>query len=110
MEAVLYFLLGMLALGVAVAIYRVYRQTGFTEEGWRQIRTIVYQAIERGMEIYRTSQTSLEAVIDLVTDLIYQDIQHAPLPEEDKRFWTRERIRALVKPVLEELAGDADQS
>lgn len=105
MEALLYFLLGILALWAGMLVYGVYRRVGFTEEGWRQIRAIVYQAVDRGVELYRSSQMGLDAVVDAVMELIYEEVQAAPIPEEDKRFWSQERIRAMVRPVLEELVA-----
>lgn len=105
MQALLYFLLGVLALWAGTLVYGVYRRVGFTEEGWRQIRTIVYRAVARGVELYRSSQMGLDAVVDVVVDIIYEEIQASPIPTEDKRFWTKERIRAMVRPVLEELVA-----
>lgn len=99
----LYFILGVLALWAGVLTYGVYRRVGFTEEGWRQIRAIVFRAVDRGVELYRSSQMGLDEVVDVVVGIIYEEIQASPIPVEDKRFWSKERIRAMVRPVLEGL-------
>lgn len=103
MDVLVAILVGVV-LGVAVAqVYRVIVSTGFTPEGWEKVREIVFEAIERGLQIYRSSKLGFDELVRTVADMIEEGIAAGDIPAADRRFWTTRNIELFVRPVLREL-------
>lgn len=94
-----------LFLAIAVFAYYGYRlkmlaKGDITEEGWEEIRQIIYRAIDNALAIGQAAGEGEEAIIEEAVRITYDEIQLSELPTEDKAFWTKERLRRFIAPVI----------
>lgn len=97
-----------LFLAIAVFAYYTYRlrelaKGDITEEGWAEIRQIIYRAIDSAISLGRAANLGTEVIINEAVMITYREIQSFNLPEEDKNFWTQERLRNFIAPVIKAL-------
>lgn len=103
LQFVTYLFIALTAILAGLQIYQVYRREGLTPEGWEQIRKIVYEAIQQGLEIYKGAKLGLDQLVEILAEIIYRRLQGQDLPGPDRAFWTRERIATFIRPVIREL-------
>jgi|GEM_PF-1772210 len=109
METVVYILVIAIMVLAAVLSVLTFKKDGFTAEGYRKVRQIIYQAIDDAISLTQQHPRTLEELTALVTTMIYERVQEADIPQEDKNFWTKERIAAVVTPVLESLLEKTEE-
>lgn len=108
LQFVTYLFIALTAILAAIQIYQVYRREGLTPEGWEQIRKIIYEAIQQGLEIYKGAKLGLDQLVEILAEIIYRRLQGQDLPGPDRTFWTRERISTFIRPVIRELIAKSE--
>ena len=79
------------------------KKEGFTPEGWSKVRKIVYEAIEDGIKLSQGKNISMDELIETIAQMIHSRLQRSDIPQEDKNFWSITRIKALIRPVIQEI-------
>jgi hypothetical protein len=103
MEYIVY-AVGLIIVGFAAfQVWMIRKNGNFTEQGWAEIRVIAYDAISQLMQLY-TVKTDKEAFVEFVITSIKDEIDESEnVTDIDKAFWSEDRLRAILKPVIEGL-------
>lgn len=89
----------LVGFGLAQILY-IRRRGDITEEGWRQIREIIYAVIDDVFALFRSGQVGIDSVVDEVVRIVKAKIDGAPVSVADKAFWTEARLRNIIAPVV----------
>lgn len=101
MNTTVYVLIALLVGFGLAQILSIRRKGDITEEGWRKIREIIYTTIDDGIALYNAGKVGKDSLVDEVVRITKVRIDGSELPTEDKAFWTEERLRRLITPVME---------
>lgn len=108
MEYVVYFIgLVMIFIGIW-QIYKIRKSGDITEQGWAEVRMIGYRTIDRLLKL-QAVKTDKDLLSEYIVTEIKNEIDAAEaLTEQDRNFWTAERLTAIFKPAILGLIDQAD--
>jgi len=103
-----------IALAAVLFVYYAYRlkqaaQGDISEEGWEAARGIVYRAVDNAVAIGQAAGQGEAAIIEAAVRITFDEIQLSELPEADKAFWDKDRLRRFIAPVIRSLLAQVEE-